>query len=449
MFRDLNDHTLKGSILLPLFALIIIHVNAQDFDQAKMDSLFSRIESNQQSMGSISIFKDGKEVYANAIGYADVEKEVKAGPETKYRIGSISKTFTSVIILQLAEEGKLPLETTLDKYYPSMPNASKITIEQLLRHRSGLFNFINDPAYLKWMESPKSENDLLEIFKTNGTVFEPGEKFEYSNTNYVLLSFIIEKIEEKTFAEVFDERITQGLKLTNTYYGGKIGQKSNEGNSYNFLDGWKLATETNMSIPMGAGAIVSTPSDLNMFFHLLFQGEVISRESLDQMTTLIDGYGLGLFQLPFYERRAFGHNGGIDGFQSNASYFQDDGVGLAYITNGTVMALNDILIGVLSIYFNKDYELPIFTPPIEISSEELDKYLGIYSSQAMPLKITISKNGSQLMAQATGQSAFPLEPYEEHKFRFNPAGIKMEFLPDTNAMILNQGGGRFEFSLEE
>jgi CubicO group peptidase (beta-lactamase class C family) len=440
---------MKRSILLPLFAFIIIHGNAQDFDQAKLDSLFSRIESNQQSMGSVSIYKDGKEVYANAIGFADLDKGIKAGHETKYRIGSISKTFTSVIILQLVEEGKLSLETTLDKYYPSIPNASKVTIEQLLRHRSGLFNFTNDPAYLEWMEAPKSEDELIEIFKKNGTVSEPDEKFEYSNTNYVLLSFIVEQIENKVFSEVFDQRITKGLKLPDTYYGGVIGQKPNEAKSYNFKEGWKLATETDMSIPTGAGAIVSTPSDLNTFFHALFQGEVVSEESLKRMTTLEDGYGLGLFQLPFYDRRAFGHNGGIDGFQSNASYFQDDGVGLVYITNGTVMSLNDILIGVLSIYFDKDYALPTFVPAIEISSAELDQYLGIYSSEALPLKITISKDGNQLMAQATGQSAFPLEPYEAHKFRFNPAGIKLEFIPEDKKMILNQGGGRFEFSMEE
>jgi D-alanyl-D-alanine carboxypeptidase len=439
---------MKRSMLLPFFALVIIHGSARDFDQTKMDSLFALIESNQQGMGSISIYKDGKEVYANVIGFADVEKGIKADSKTKYRIGSISKTFTSVVILQLVEEGKLILQTTLDKYYPSVPNASKITIEQLLRHRSGLFNFTNDPTYLEWMEAPKSEDEMIEIFKNNGTVFEPGEKFEYSNTNYVLLSLIVEQTEKKAFSEVFDERISRGLKLPDTYYGGVIGQKPHEAKSYTYKDGWKLATETDMSIPAGAGAIVSTPSDLNTFYHKLFQSEAVSEESLELMTTREDGYGLGLFQLPFYERRAFGHNGGIDGFQSNAFYFQDDGVGLAYVSNGAVMALNDILIGVLSVYFDKDYDLPTFTPSIEISSEELDQYLGIYSSRTLPPKITISKDGNQLMAQATGQSAFPLEPYEAHKFRFSPAGIKMEFMPKDKKMILNQGGGKFEFSLE-
>jgi hypothetical protein len=163
---------------------------------------------------------------------------------------------------------------------------------------------------------------------------------------------------------------------------------------------------------------------------------------------MVDGYGLGLFQIPFYERKALGHGGGIDGLQSNASFFQDDQVGLTYLTNGVALTMNDILIGVLSIYFGKDYELPSFAPGMVVNSEDLDQYLGIYSSTAIPLKITISKQGSQLIAQATGQSAFPLEAFEINKFRFDQAGIKMEFIPDDKKLILNQGGGRFEFLME-
>ncbi len=436
-----------------LFLLLCISIisgsHAQSFNKAKLDSLFKLIEREQQGMGSVSIFKDGKEVYQKSIGFENVENEIKASAETEYRIGSISKTFTAVIVLQLIEEGKLTLDAKLDKFFPELPNASKITIEQMLRHRSGLYNFTNSPAYLSWMEAPKSEEELLEIFKENGTVFEPDEKFEYSNTNYVLLSFIAEKIEKGTFSNIFNQRITEGLQLSNTYYGGKIGTNPHEAFSYRMQDSWQLATETDMSIPTGAGAIVSTPSDLNKFFYALFQGKVVNEQSLERMTTMVDNYGMGLFQIPFYDRMAFGHNGGIDGFQSNASYFEHDGVGVAYISNGTVMGLNDILIGVLSIYFGRAYEFPTFQPAIDVSVDELSKYLGIYSSNALPLKITISLNGDQLMAQATGQGAFPLEAYEEHKFRFTPAGIQMQFIPEEKKMILNQGGGRFEFVMEK
>jgi len=432
-----------------LLNFILINGYSQSINKAKLDSLFDLIESKNQGMGSISLFENGLEVYQKSIGFENVEQGKKATAKTKYRIGSISKTFTATIILQLIEEEKLSLETRIEEYFPELPNASTITVEHMLRHRSGLYNFTSSPAYLEWMEDPKSEEELLEVFNENGTVFEPGEKFEYSNTNYVILSFIAEKIENKSFSKIFDERITKGLQLSDVYYGGKIGSRANEAQSYTMQDGWQVATETDMSIPTGAGAIVSTPTCLNRFFYALFHGGVIKEESLKQMTTIVDNYGLGLFKIPFYERSAYGHNGGIDGFQSNASYFEKDGLGVAYISNGTVMALNDILIGVLSIYFGREYALPIFQPAIEVSSDELEKYLGTYSSNDLPLKITISLNGDQLMAQATGQGAFPLEPYEEHKFRFNPAGIKIEFISGDKKMILNQGGSRFEFGMEE
>jgi len=422
---------------------------AQSFDKQKLDDLFDLIERQDQGMGSLSIFRGGQEVYQRSIGYSDLDKEIAADAYTIYRIGSISKTFTAAIILQLIDENRLALDTKLGKYFADLPNASKITIEQLLRHRSGLYNFTKSPAYLEWMENPKSRSELLEIFQQNGTVFEPGVKFEYSNTNYVLLSFIVEDVEQQSLSEVLKERITKKLQLNHTYYGGGIGDKPNEALSYTMKEDWQIATETDMSIPLGAGAIVSTPTDLNRFFHALFSGQVISKMSLQHMSKLMDNYGMGLFQIPFYERRALGHNGGIDGFQSSAAYFVDEEIGIAYLSNGLVMGINDILIGVLSIYFGKDYELPTFAQGIEVEVEDLDQYLGVYSSDAVPLKITISLQGKQLMAQATGQGAFPLEAYDANKFRFAQAGIKMEFIPEDNKLILNQGGGSFEFRLDE
>jgi len=199
-----------------------------------------------------------------------------------------------------------------------------------------------------------------------------------------------------------------------------------------------------MSIPSGAGAIVSTPSDLNVFLNALFSGNVVNESSLKAIKRLVDGYGIGLIQLPFYERKAFGHNGGIDGLQSNASYFESDMVSLALTMNGVVMGMNDILIGALSIFFGRDYDLPIM-----LKSEDLDQYLGVYSSQQLPLKLTITKKGNQLKGQATGQSAFHLEAFYINNFRFNPAGIKIEFLPEKNQLILKQGGMEYEYSKDQ
>ena len=421
---------------------------AQTFNRAKMDSLFLKIESNEKGMGSISIFKDGKEAYQNAFGFADVANKLRATKDTKYRIGSISKTFTATIIMQQVEEKKLSLSAKLADYFPEIPNAQEITIEQLLRHRSGLYNFTNMPTYVGWMEQPVTREQLLTTFVKNGTVFKPGEKAEYSNTNYVLLAYIVEKIDKKDFADVLNERIIMPCKLTNTYYGGKIDPKNNEAFSYVKDSPWKIASETDMSIPVGAGAVVSNPTDLNVFYNQLFSGKLVSVESLGEMKEIIDGYGLGMFQAPFFERKGFAHNGGIDGFQSMAGYFPSDTVSIAYTSNGVVMPMNDILIGALSIYFGKDYALPDFKPALELKSEELDPYLGVYSSPTFPLKVTITKNGNKLVGQATGQPSFTLDAYEINKFKFDQASLQLEFKPGESKMILRQGGGEYVLTKE-
>jgi D-alanyl-D-alanine carboxypeptidase len=268
--------------------LLSLSLFAQEFDEAKMDSLFSLIESNQKGMGSVSIFKDGVEVYQNSIGFGDVENGILAHSTTTYRIGSISKSFTASLIMQLIEEKKLTLETKLADYFPGVDHSKEITIEQLLRHQSGIFNFTSAPEYQEWMEKPKTRDELFQIIVAGGTAFEPGKRTEYSNSNYVLLSMIIEEIEKLSFSEVLSNRIVEPLQLTRTYYGGKIHTKRNEARSYTRGESWVPATETDMSIPLGAGAIVSTPTDLNRFFTALFNGKVVSETSLEDMSNVTD-----------------------------------------------------------------------------------------------------------------------------------------------------------------
>lgn len=449
----LSIKNMRLTRFIPLFLLSLCSCYSQtdhdlSFDRAKMDALFALIERNQKGMGSLSISKDGAEVYQHSFGYADLEDSIRASANTKYRIGSISKTFTAAIILKLIDEKKLTTETKLAKYFPAIQNSDRITIEQMLRHRSGLFNLTNAADYTSWMQQPKSRAELLEIIAKNPSVFEPDAKAEYSNTNYVLLSYIAEKIENEDFSKILKDRITTPLRLANTYYGGKIVPKNDEALSYTYFNRWELASETDMSIPAGAGAVVSTPTDLNTFYCSLFDGKVISDSSLEKMTKLVDVFGMGMIQIPFYERKAFGHTGGIDGFRSMAAYFPDEKVSIAYTTNGMVMPMNDIMIGALSIYFGKDYSLPEFKEPLKISPGQLDLYVGTYSSPGFPLKVTISRKDSTLIGQATGQPSFQLEAYEPYKFKFDAAGLKLEFVPKENKMILLQGGGRFELTRE-
>lgn len=157
---------------------------------------------------------------------------------------------------------------------------------------------------------------------------------------------------------------------------------------------------------------------------------------------------MNLFKFQFDTHTAYGHTGGIDGFQSQAAYFPEDGIAVAYIANGVNTNINNIMIGLLSIVYNKPYQIPDFKTTT-LKPEELSQYLGHYSSADLPLKIAIAKNGSTLMAQATGQPAFNLQYAGLHQFKFEQAGVVLVFDPVKGSMILKQGGKSFAYTKDK
>ena len=418
-----------------------------NFDKTKLDNYFTALEQNNKFMGSVAVSKNGEIIYTKSIGFADVEKNIRATENSKYRIGSISKSFTTVLVLKAVEEKKLDLNQTIDKWFPTIKNAKKITVNYLLSHRSGIHNFTDDKDYLTWNTQPKTEKEMVEIITKGGSDFEPNSKAEYSNSNFVLLTYILEKTFKKSYSDLLQNYIVKPIGLTNTYVFGKINTNNDECKSYSFSGTWKLEPETDFTIPLGAGAIISTPTDLTKFADALFDGKLLKPESLEKMETIKDGYGLGLFQIPFYKSIGYGHTGGIDGFSSVYSHFADENISYALTSNGTNTNNNDISIAVLSAVYNKPYEIPVFTT-FNVTSKDLDKYLGVYASKQMPLKITVTKDGNTLIAQATGQSSFPLEATEKDKFKFDQAGVILEFNPTVKTMILKQGGGQYTFIKE-
>lgn len=434
-------------ILLTLLNLGILCqiVFSQNFDKAKLDDYFKALESNSKFMGSVAVSQNGEIIYSKSVGFSDYENKLKANENTSYGIGSISKTFTAVLLLKGIEEKRIDLKQTIDKYFPTIKNANRITIENLLYHRSGIHNFTDDKDYLTWNTQPKTEKEMVTIIANRGSDFEPDSKSQYSNSNYVLLSYILEKNLQKSYGELLEEYITNPIGLKNTYFG--INNSNKKCNSYRYLEMWKLVPDTDISVPMGAGGIVSTPKDLVKFSDALFGEKLLNNESLKKMMTIKDNFGIGLFQIPFYNLIGYGHTGGIDGFNSVFSHFSDGKISYALISNGTNYNNNDISISVLSAVYNKPYDIPDFTT-IKVSPEDLNKYLGIYSSTQIPMKITVTKENNTLIAQATGQSSFPLEATEKDKFKFDQAGIVLEFNPTENKMILKQGGGQFEFTKE-
>ena len=412
----------------------------------KMDSLLTYLNKNDKFMGSLCIREGENVVFNKAYGFADVDKNISAHRMTKYKIGSVTKTFTAVMIMQLIEEKKLNLQTKLNRFYPKIPNAEKITIYDLLHHRTGIVDYINgDSITAKNIYRFHSKEEMIQKITDYKPLFEPGTKHEYSNSNYNLLGYIIETLTKKSYAENIQTRIVKKANLLNTYFPqGKI--ETSIGESYSYLFNgtkWEKVEEWENSIAYSAGAIISTPADLTRFMYALFDGKLVKPSSLEQMKEIKEGYGKALMQFPFGERRFYGHTGGIENFRAVVGYYPTEKLGISLIVNGDNFNRNDIMIGVLSIYYKMPFPFPKFN---KIEASELVKFTGTYSSKELPLKMTISEKNGELLAQATGQSAFPLTFKEEKTFIFAPAGIEMIF--GENSFVLKQSGMSFNFSKE-
>jgi len=418
---------------------------AQNFSEGKMDSLFTILKQKDKYMGSIALSENGKIIYTNAVGFADIEAVKKADTQTRYRIGSVSKLFTATLVMKAVEEKKISLQQTLDAYFPKIKNSDKITIHQLLNHRSGIHNFTDDDEYLEYYTQQQTKYQTLTIIEKGNSDFEPDTKAAYSNSNYVLLGYILEKVYQDEYSVILNKKITKPLNLTNTFVGGQINPNKNEAFSYDFKETWLKEPETDLSIPGGAGALVSNPTDLVIFIEGLFNGKIISQKSLEIMKTIKDGYGSGMFELPNTGKSNYGHDGAIDRFNSLVTYLPADKLAIAIISNGGVYKNENILLCAVNSYYDKPFELPTFEN-LMVSIKILEQYTGEYSSEQLPIKITVGIDENQLTAQATGQKAFHLEASSETVFKFEKAGIVLEFDTQKNQMILKQAGKEFKLN---
>jgi len=435
---------IKKTKYLFFFLFISQFIFSQEYNFDKLNKYFDKLEENNKFMGSVAVSKGDSIIFKRSIGYLDVEMNKKLNSNSKYRIGSISKTFTSVLILKSIEDGKLNIDDTIEKYFPDIPNSDKITIENLLSHRSGIFNFTDSSDYTDYMLEPKSRAELIDIISNFDSSFKPGRRSSYSNSNYVLLTIILERIYSKDYSEILLDKIIKPLRLNSTYYGGVIDTNDNEARSYMYAGKWIKQDETDPSVPLGAGGIVSNPIDLVKFSYLLFSGKILKEESLKKMKKINGQFALGLFGIPFYNKNGFGHTGGIDGFSSVFSAFTDDDIYYALNSNGTNFNNNDISIAVLSEVFEKPYKIPVFSN-FEVNHRDLMKLIGSYSSKQIPLIIQVSVENNFLIIQATGQPKISLDAIEKNLFKSEIVGAELEFVPDENTFILKQNGAKIKF----
>lgn len=449
--------------LLLFTAVFTVSARAQSSHTiARLDSLFDALEAADQMRGSVAVSKGDRIIYTRTIGPAAVVKgkPVAANAETAYRIGSITKTFTAVLVMHLVEEGKLALDMKLARFFPTVPNADRVTIEQLLSHRSGLANYTADSTFETFYRKRQTRQDLLARLSTARPDFPPDSTFEYSNTNYMLLGWIVEDLRKKSFADAVRDGITARLGLTHTRVADSVVVTAGEAISFRHAnDRWVEETDWDGTVAGSAGNIVSTPSELLRFEHALFTGRLLKPATVARMQQFIpvdgkkNGYGLGIFSTSFGARTAWGHNGGIAGFHSLAYYFPTDSTGTAILLSGERFSLTDIRIGMLSAVYDSSYRIPDFNrQATRVSDTVLQRYAGTYFSKDFPLKIFIRAESGQLIARATGQGPFGLKALSETEFFFEDAGIDLRFATGVdgkwNVMHFDQKGYKVQFTKE-
>lgn len=411
-------------IFLCALTIFSFQLSAQTINSNRLDSLFDVLSKKNLAMGSIAISQDGKIVYRKIIGNAMMNEHdtIPASEKTEYRIGSITKMFTAVMVFQLIEEHKLSLDDTLAKFFPELPNAHRITIGMMLRHRSGLPAFTDNNVnhFDDWKDTPKTHGDLLKMISEQKPDFEPNTKADYNNSNYLLLGYIIEKMTKKPYSELLTERIIKKIDLKNTHYGtnGSI-YAGNECASFKYFDyKWtKDKKPVYLDDFGGAGAIISTPPDMLKFINSLFAYRLVSKQNLDQMKTMVEGYGMGMFPYGSQKHHGFGHNGKTEGFSSSISYYPANKLAIAYCTNGEVYSKNYILDGVRAICFSEPYSVPAFKD-FKLSDQRLDQYTGTYNSSSDGITVICTKNDGSLWLETRGQK-LKLDALGDDKF-FDP-----------------------------
>ncbi len=442
---NLRRTAVSISLLLVLAAI----ASAQDL-APKFDEYMSALAKQQRFMGSVLVARDGKVIFSKGYGLANAELDTPNTPQTKFRLGSITKQFTAAAILLLQERGKLNVQDPICKYIDNCPAAwNEITLHHLLSHTGGVPNFTSFPDYQPKMMLPVTTQEMIARFKDKPLDFKPGEKWNYSNSGYFLLGHVIEKVSGESYEAFLQKNIFEPLKLTSTGYDHFDTILKNRATGYS-LDKGKMVNSVylDMSQPFSAGSLYSTVGDLFLWNEALYSGKLLSPKSLEAMTTPVkNGYGYGLGIQTKSGRRVISHGGGINGFSTFIARYADDKVTLVVLRNADYGSPGPgpITQDLAAILFGEKYEIPTATAEVKVDPKLYDAYAGRYEV-APNFILTISKEGDHLMAQATGQPKFELFPESETKFFLKVIEAKVTFVKDATGkvthLILHQGGDR-------
>lgn len=418
---------------------------------ARMEQVVSAYTKDNGFIGSVLVV-DGDTVLLNK-GYGDAVEEwnIANAPDVKFRLGSLTKQFTASLVLLLEQDGKLRIEDPVNKYLPDVPAAwEKITLANLLGHTSGIPNFTNEKDFGEWAANRHTHAEELARIEAKPLEFEPGSKFEYSNSNFEVLGMVIEKVSGEPYDKLLRERLLDPLGMSDTGLDTDDLVLPKRAEGYRRAGGGKLvvARSESMSIPWAAGSMYSTTGDLLKWERGLFGGKVLSADSLKRMTTPGKGdYGLGVFVQTKNGVRTVVHGGGIEGFNTELAYVPERRLAVIVLSNENGGAIDRVSDELMSVALGKPVVLPDEHKPVPIAMEALKKFEGVYDV-APSFAITIAMGPNGLLASGAGQQDLPLMyqgVVDGHaRFYARQPDAELEFVPDANgtitSLVLHQNG---------
>jgi D-alanyl-D-alanine carboxypeptidase len=310
---------------------------------AKIDSIAQEVlSSTGVPSASISIVKDGKIAYSNAFGMARLEPPTPATPQMRYSIGSVSKQFTAAAILLLQQDGKLKVDDPVSKFLPDLTRANEVTIRMLLSHTSGYQDFWAEDYVMPPMLKPANPQYILETWAKKPLDFDPGTKWQYSNTNYVIAGRIVELVSGEPLFRFLQERVFTPLQMKSVYNSdlARLGDTDAQGYLRYSLGPLRSAPKEGAGWMFAAGELAMPANDLSLWNISMMNRSLLSPQSYKEMFTSVklkDGsdthYGLGVFIQTRDGHALWEHSGEVSGFVSENAVYPDDHAAIAVLTN--------------------------------------------------------------------------------------------------------------------
>jgi CubicO group peptidase (beta-lactamase class C family) len=398
----------------------------------KLDAIAAEAFAKDGPGGSVIVVQDGKTLLRKGYGMADLELGVPAKPEMVFRIGSMTKQFTAVAILQLVKEGKVKFDDPLSKYVPGYPGAEAITVEQLLTHTSGMKSYNDVPSYLSTIREDKTPMQLVDGVRNEKAAFAPGEKWMYSNSGYLFLGIIIEKASGMKYADYMQAKLFTplGLKHTSVVDPDHVTTGRVRGYEIGPDKALRNAGYISMTQPYAAGSIESNVDDLARWNQLLVAGKVVDKALLDRAWTesrtkdgKSTGYGYG-WKVSDEEGVHFvAHGGGITGF----------------VSYGTLVPEKRLFVGMLHNALGSETDLEYTSTrlalevlgqswsatPVAMSDDAKNRFTGIYDFDGV--KRTVRFEDGKLSAQREGGPELTLVPVAKDEFVSDKSFSRLKF----------------------